>query len=92
MKGNPMKKLTFCGLVLIAMLAGCQTMTPEERRAADGQTCRSYGFRPQTDAFANCLLQLELDRRAARRAAFDEPFYGPPLVVYQPVPVRVRHR
>ncbi|RCS25059.1 hypothetical protein DUT91_06415 [Phyllobacterium salinisoli] len=88
-----MKKTMLCGLIFVSALAGCQTMTPEERRAADGQTCRSYGFRPQTDAFANCLLQLELDRRATRRAAFDDgPFYGPPLVVYQPFPVRVAAR
>ncbi|WP_110749478.1 hypothetical protein [Phyllobacterium leguminum] len=85
---------TFYALVFLAALAGCTTMTPEERRAADTQTCRSYGFRAQTDALANCLLQLDLDRRAARRAAFNEPFYepfGPPMVIYQPVPVRTRH-
>ncbi|GGA89710.1 hypothetical protein GCM10011491_16980 [Brucella endophytica] len=90
-----MKKLAFCGILLTAALAGCTTMTPEERRAADIQTCRAYGFRPNTDALANCLLQLDLDRRADRRAAFDEPFYrpfGPPMVIYQPVPVRVRPR
>jgi hypothetical protein len=84
---------TLYGLVLIAALAGCTTMTPEERRAADIQTCRSYGFRPNSDALANCLLQLDLDRRAERRAAFNEPFYGsfgPPMVVYRTVPVRVK--
>ncbi|PRD44239.1 hypothetical protein C5748_06500 [Phyllobacterium phragmitis] len=87
-----MKNVSLYGLAFIAALAGCTTMTPEERRAADSRTCRSYGFRAQTDAFANCLLQLDLDRRAARRVAFDEPFYGPPLVVYQSVPVRARPR
>ncbi len=26
------------------LLTACQTMTPEERRIADGNTCASYGF------------------------------------------------
>jgi hypothetical protein len=66
-------------------------VTAEEQRAADEGECRSYGFSPGTDAFANCLLELELDRRAAIRAnrialeAWDRP-----LVIYRPVPVRVR--
>lgn len=81
-------------LVLIGMLsaltlaAGCQTMTPEERRFADEQICRSYGFRKGTDAFASCLLHLDLDRRAARREMLArDPFYDP-FVIYRPVVVR----
>ncbi|MBT9368748.1 hypothetical protein [Rhizobium sp. CSW-27] len=50
------------------LLAGCQTLTPEQQRAADERTCTGYGFRPQTDAMARCLLDLELDRRADMRA------------------------
>ncbi|WEX79122.1 hypothetical protein PYH37_003157 [Sinorhizobium numidicum] len=50
------------------LLAACQTMTPEERRAADANTCASYGFRRGTDAFATCLQRIELDRRAERRS------------------------
>ena len=46
------------------LLTACQTMTPEERRIADGNTCASYGFRRGTDAFATCLQRIELDRRA----------------------------
>ncbi|MFB9951516.1 hypothetical protein ACFFP0_21930 [Rhizobium puerariae] len=53
---------------LAAPLAACQTMTPEERRAADENTCAGYGFRRGTDAMARCLLDLELDRRAESRA------------------------
>ncbi|HXV29766.1 MAG TPA: hypothetical protein VD840_05480 [Sinorhizobium sp.] len=50
------------------LLAACQTMTPEERRARDASTCVSYGFRRGTDAFATCLQRIELDRRAESRA------------------------
>lgn len=50
------------------LLTACQTMTPEERRIADGNTCASYGFRRGTDAFATCLQRIELDRRAETRS------------------------
>jgi len=53
---------------LAAGLAACQTMTPEERRAADEQRCLSYGFRRGTDGFATCLQRIDLDRRAESRA------------------------
>ncbi|MBX4907861.1 MULTISPECIES: hypothetical protein [Rhizobium] len=58
-------------LILLAVTAGlsaCQTMTPEERRAADEQKCLNYGFRRGTDAFATCLQRIDLDRRAESRA------------------------
>jgi hypothetical protein len=55
-------------LALGATLAGCATMTPEERRAADEKTCMSYGFRRNTDALATCLQRIDLDRRADSRA------------------------
>ena len=51
-----------------AGLSACQTMTPEERRAADEQRCLSYGFRRGTDSFATCLQRIDLDRRAESRA------------------------
>ncbi|PDT40832.1 MULTISPECIES: hypothetical protein [Sinorhizobium] len=50
------------------VLAGCQTVSPQERRARDETTCASYGFRRGTDAFATCLQRIELDRRAEARA------------------------
>ncbi|MGR9134756.1 hypothetical protein [Rhizobium leguminosarum] len=53
---------------IVAGLSACQTMTPEERRAADEQRCLSYGFRRGTDAFATCLQRIDLDRRAESRA------------------------
>ncbi|MBY5413132.1 hypothetical protein HFO98_32895 [Rhizobium leguminosarum] len=53
---------------IVAGLSACQTMTPEERRAADEQRCLSYGFRRGTDGFAACLQRIDLDRRAESRA------------------------
>lgn len=55
-------------LLALATAAGCTTMTPQEQRAADEETCRSYGFTRKNDAFAECLQRLDLDRRAERRA------------------------
>ncbi|UWU29108.1 hypothetical protein N2600_03795 [Rhizobium sp. WSM1274] len=53
---------------IVAGLSACQTMTPEERRAADDQRCLGYGFRRGTDGFATCLQRIDLDRRAESRA------------------------
>lgn len=53
---------------IVTGLSACQTMTPEERRAADEQRCLGYGFRRGTDGFAACLQRIDLDRRAESRA------------------------
>ncbi len=77
---------------LALALAACTTITPEERRALDEETCRSYGFRTGTDAFATCLQRIDLDRRAearASRAEFDR-WSRTPAIVYRPVFVPVR--
>lgn len=55
-------------LAVMVLIAGCQTMSPEERRAADREACRSYGFKRNNDALAECMMRLDLDRRQARRA------------------------
>ena len=77
--------------LLLVLLAGCQSLTPEERRAADERTCAGYGFRARTDAMAQCLLDLDLDRRAQLRslqASNDRLFWRPPLIVERRVIVR----
>ena len=79
-------------LFALAVVAGCTTMTPEERRAADESVCRDYGFRTGGEAFAECLQRIELDRRAQRRAdfaAFDRA--RPPVVIYREVAVPPRN-
>ncbi len=78
---------------LLLLLASCQTMTPEERRAADERTCMGYGFRARTDAMSRCLLDLELDRRAQSRSMMERNnsmFWQPPIVVERRVIVHRR--
>lgn len=60
--------LTLAPLAAALLLSACQTVTPEERRARDQQTCSGFGFKPGTEAMARCLLDLELDRRAQSRS------------------------
>lgn len=83
-----MRPLRLVPLILVAALAACTTLTPEEQRRADEETCRSYGFTRKNDAFAECLQRVELDRRASRRAAFErDPWiYAPPprVIVVRP--------
>jgi hypothetical protein len=79
-------------LLLTLLAAGCTTMTPEERRAIDARTCASYGFKRGTDGFASCLLNLELDRRAASRAQFEQMQFNTPLIIYDNRYRRYRRR
>lgn len=81
-------KFKISALVGLAILAGCTTMTPEERRAADEAQCRDYGFKPRTDAFAECLQRIQMDRNAQQRANMASFDRTPPLVIYQPIVVR----
>jgi hypothetical protein len=62
------------------LLAACTTTTTAaDLRRADEAQCRSYGFRIGTTAFSQCLLDLDLNRAADRRARFDAPYgYGAP--------------
>jgi len=74
--------LTFVGLALA--LSACETITPAEQRARDGQTCIGYGFKRNSDNFANCLMRLDLDRRADARSfrdSNDDFFWGGPSVI-----------
>lgn len=60
-------------LGLAALGSGCVTLA--ERRAFDEEQCRGYGFRAGTDAFAQCLQEIDLDRSASRRAVWAQPVY-----------------
>lgn len=74
--------IRFAALAATALLlAGCQTAA--EVRANDENKCRTYGFRPNTDAFAECLQRIDLDRRAEFRATRMDPIlWERPMVVY----------
>jgi len=45
-------------------LAGCDTMSPEQARVQEDQSCADYGFKPGTDEFAKCMMQLDQTRIA----------------------------
>lgn len=68
-------------LLALGLLGGCASVA--EQRAADENRCRGYGFHRGTDAFAKCLLDIDIDRSATRRADMRGPwgpgFYGPRL-------------
>ena len=82
------RKLSLVTGLFAMTLAGCTTLTPEQQRAEDQKTCTSYGFKPNSEAMANCLLQIHLDRRADIRAwQNDRPQFSTPMVIYQPVVV-----
>ncbi len=82
-----MRAVAISLLVTAVALSGCVSVSPAERRAADENQCRSYGFRPGTDAFAACLQRIDLSRAADRRAALlQDPF--PTRPVYVPVILR----
>jgi hypothetical protein len=48
-------------VVALAALAGCESEA--EIRQHDTAQCTGYGFKPDTDAFANCLQQENLARQ-----------------------------
>lgn len=68
--------------LLMALLAGCTTITAEQRRAADEERCRSYGFKQKNDAFAACMQRIDMERRLARD--LDDP-WDRAAIVYRPV-------
>lgn len=75
-----MRIATTCAVTALGLMLGaCETTSPAQQRAADEARCRSYGFRRGTDAFAKCLLDVDLDRSADRRARRDDLLlYGRP--------------
>lgn len=57
-------------------LSACQTLTPEQQRAADEDQCLRYGFKRGTDGFAGCLQRIDLYRRAQYRYDSDRLMMG----------------
>jgi hypothetical protein len=59
-----------------AALAGCTSAA--DLAARDNQRCADRGFVPNSDLYANCLLQLESERSARteqrRRENLEKPF------------------
>jgi hypothetical protein len=69
-------------IAALGTLAGC--VSEAELRQEDATQCASYGFKPGTDAFANCLQQENL----ARRYELNQPpiWPGPPYWWSMPPP------
>jgi len=44
----------------VSALVGC-ALTPEEKMANFSSQCQSYGFKPQTDSYSNCMMKLDQD-------------------------------
>lgn len=63
-------------LALAGALAGCTSAA--DLAARDNQRCTDRGLAPNTDLYANCLLQLEGERSARmeqrRRENLEKPF------------------
>ena len=64
-----MKNIIFI-LGLIAMLSGC--ISPQQIRQQQADTCSSYGFKPGTNQFAQCMMmqarQAERERECSGAA------------------------
>lgn len=77
-----MRIVTILALSILPLtLAACETAA--DRRAADEAACSSYGFKRSTQAFANCLMNQDLARRADTRAFMygNDDFWGPGVVI-----------
>lgn len=70
------------------LLAGCQSLTPEQQRAADESRCLGYGFRRGTEGFAACLQNIDLDRQAEARAfryqSMSNLYWNQPVIYVRP--------
>ena len=73
-------------LAAAAALAGC--VSDAELRQQDQAQCTSYGFKPGTDAFAQCLQQENLARRYQLEQY--EAWPGPPYWWNMPPPLPPR--
>lgn len=71
------------GAALVALLlGGCVSSAEMARINAENdiERCAGYGFKPGTDAFAGCRLELDRRRDEERAALMAAPFPGPVYV------------
>jgi hypothetical protein len=73
-----MRNAHLAAVAAALLLGACETTSPAQQRAADDARCRSYGFRRGSDAFSKCLLDIDLDRSADRRATRNELLLSSP--------------
>lgn len=58
-----MRRLLISTLLAMA-LAACTTAA--EQKAADEKKCEGYGFKPNTDPFAKCMMVVDQNRAKMR--------------------------
>jgi len=49
------------GLCVLCLIAAC---APQQPTMSDDERCSNYGFTPGDNAFAQCMMQLDQQRRA----------------------------
>ena len=54
-----MYKLAILSPIIFTMAACATPLTPEQRMANFSSQCQAYGFKPQTDTYANCMMKLD---------------------------------
>jgi hypothetical protein len=59
--------------VMVVVLSACvgigqPPLSPEELRAIDRDKCSSFGFKPRSKDFADCMMKLSLEREANEAA------------------------
>lgn len=65
-------RLVILASLLLGLLSGCASLSgpsPEELRANDQATCAAYGFKPGTDTYAYCMMQLDQVHRQESKEA-----------------------
>lgn len=80
-----MKKLVIISSLLLITACATPEQLAENKRMqqqADRDTCASYGIRPRTDQFADCLMQLDLNRQRAYYYTNYDYYYRPEPHIY----------
>lgn len=56
-------------IAIVPLIAACSTTSPEVRLAQHQNQCAAYGFRSGTEAYANCMMQMDLASKAEDSAS-----------------------
>lgn len=59
-------------------LTSAQELDEIERRSLQ---CKKFGFKEGSDAFSNCLMQLELSKKNRSKNSADEPIFTAPKIL-----------
>lgn len=59
-------------LIALVPLAVAGCVSAEDQRAMDEEKCTSYGYRPGTDRFADCMMSRDQQRADDQQRTMDE--------------------